>query len=208
MYTFLSHSPGALRTAGKMGTERTEDGVEIDWNAVLAGINYFGYDLEKDIFGEFEVITLEPFSRFLHSFSHYALQAMYVDGFGEGLEKMAEESGSALLYPKFTRDYIMENLNLAGKMEFKELPKKFRESDYCKSLRYQAVTRKYGGIFARQPHKCPVCGKHTFERYEFERCPVCGYVDAYVRAARPDRKEGYPESLNEAKARYRKQKRR
>ena len=205
MYTFLSHSPGAMKLYGEYEEKvHVEEGMDVDLNTVLCGLNYFGYDLEKDTFGELEVLTLQPFSDFLHHFSHYALQAMYVDGFGESLEEMMEESGTILLYPKFTRDYIMENFNLKGKMKFNELPKEFRTSEFGKDLRMKAVEHKYGGLYARQVHKCPVCGKYTFERFDFEVCPECRYIDSYARYAKPDDKEGYFESLNEIRKLYRK----
>ncbi len=50
------------------------------------------------------------------------------------------------------------------------------------------------------PHKCPVCGEHTFpEEFSFEICPICGWQDDGFDSE-PDYIGASEVSFNEAKA--------
>ena len=56
----------------------------------------------------------------------------------------------------------------------------------------------------KEVHKCPVCGKYEFEKYDsFDICEVCGWEDDGLQENRPDYSGGANSmSLNEAKQAY------
>ena len=202
MYTFEIHNRAGMDIYREVKSKvRTEDGEPIETLAVLCAINYFGYDLDKDVFGDFERKTLEPFAKFLRTLPHYVKQDLYIKGIGESLQEMYEKSGGYILYPKLTRSYIMKELGIEG-AEFKDIPEEFRSGKMLQKMRYDAYAAKYGERFKKQPHKCPCCGEHEFEYYGYQICPVCRYTDALIREPDPDDKAGYMYSLNEKRRMY------
>ncbi len=60
--------------------------------------------------------------------------------------------------------------------------------------------------YTPHPHLCPVCGRYEFPDMDtFGICPICDWFDDGVYEDDPDYKGGgYPLSLNEARAEWRK----